>query len=438
MTIDIEDQGVKTAVKESLGLDGPFTGEECQSLSQLEVKFAKDISAISLMTGLVSLKLHACQLSDLCDLAPLGALTTLTISCTQLASLAGLEKCSSLVEVNILFTSVDDATPLLSLENLRQGELVGNPWNEESYTRVKTELEQEIGDSGVFRCMDWSPKKDWKASYLHFKAGSPLCGGFYRGRYLTIKPGIPEQTDRDCNGMYCDLFGIKADKLSPDDTKDWSQLVELLSYDRVKNFGEHIRTEVATPAQAKEWLEQSDISDELKMAGLNLITRFPQLGWFRTSPELLQEIERYYSVVFPPWFTDFYNTIAWCRSGAWESSIKFTAFDYPSPHEDYLESFSYVFGTLGYYYEDLKSVLSVNKLFVVASLSDEHNSNLAINVGEPDDQCIYDFDGDDVSGTSGLLEKPRVAFKSYASFLDHIMSFEFSDRTVEAYLPKKI
>ncbi|MFB6819710.1 hypothetical protein ACFCV8_34800 [Streptomyces sp. NPDC056347] len=183
------DPSVAQAINQETGQSEPFSLELLQSLTYLEVSYARTLEDLSVCQNLEILQLIGCDPVDISQLGILPELVTLVVQVSNLESLAGVENFPSLRRLMAGMNWIEDLSPLLSCPHLRRLDVRGNPLSDSSYRT----LVPRIQESGTRVSVSAEP--DWQMTLELRRRGFPYS--FYKAHDGTrlCRPGLA-LTDR--------------------------------------------------------------------------------------------------------------------------------------------------------------------------------------------------------------------------------------------------
>ena len=438
MSIETNDSGLNQVLETALGHPPPFEVGELQAIKgSLKVSYAADISLLLHCCNLDQLEIHACNVNSLSALADLKKLTTLRVTCSPIEDIAAIATCTALEVIDIMFTLVEDLTPLMALPNLRQGILIGNPWNETSYNELRPRLLESPTERWHQPPMiEFSNEWDWELTCQLRAHGQRACFAVHEGRSVLVRPGIPSIPNLDCDFMFIDSGILRPEMYRLD-----------YSVDRLfaDVFGESEPTEPESlfavkrhytegnADEARAWVNTSKLPKATKGALLRFIDRFPTLQFYKEDAELLDGVESSEQVKLPKWLRNIRQTFAYVMYGQLVC-VRFDQFDGWSPRSDQLNQVWYSLGLRGYDNEEQRNLIGKGGFFPVGDWLETGRSTLAIKLDTPKDQKIYEYTEEDLWDNQydgrPVFESVNVAFNSYAEMLGHIVAVEFQNGEV--------
>ncbi|WP_330434220.1 hypothetical protein OIC43_08205 [Streptomyces sp. NBC_00825] len=165
----------------------PFSSEVLESVTYLQVSYARSLNSLSEFPGLEILQLIGCDPADLSQLGELPKFFSLVVSFSNLKDLAGMgERFPRLLRLEAGMNRIEDLSPLLECPHLRRLDVRGNPLSEDSFR----EIPRKLKSNGVRVSLSEEP--DWRMDLEPQRHGLPL--GFYHAHDGTrlCRPGLAE------------------------------------------------------------------------------------------------------------------------------------------------------------------------------------------------------------------------------------------------------
>jgi hypothetical protein len=137
------DPAIEQAIARELGHMPPTTAAERDSITVLSVERARDLSGLAQYLALRTLILTGCDPVSLTSLAGLGSLVNLKVTFSGLKDLVGVAELPALLILTVPTNLVQDLTPVLGAQRIRQMDVVGNPLSDESYYEILPQLKRQ-------------------------------------------------------------------------------------------------------------------------------------------------------------------------------------------------------------------------------------------------------------------------------------------------------
>lgn len=183
------DPAVEKAITKRVGRSLPWTDTELDTVTNLHISHARDLSGLLRCPNLRILLLIGCDPVKLESLTALSSIVSLTVEDSTLRSLNGVTE-FPLYTLDLSFNFLSDLTPALRVEPLKRINVTGNPISPDSYHSVIPELRSRGIDVTA------SGETEWELTNLLHEAGLPYS--YYRddqGGYRLSRPGLA-LTDR--------------------------------------------------------------------------------------------------------------------------------------------------------------------------------------------------------------------------------------------------
>lgn len=413
---------VSLALQGALGHPAPFTKQELQLVHSLTVHGTDDSSALSACSELRLLTLRACgdqQLEFIGNLPKLAKLTIIAVPLREVASIAKLQR---LTELELFFTQVEDLSPMMAASALQVLRIDGTPLTNQALESHVPALEER----GVK--VEVPLRSYWAVCRQLHEAGTGTVFGQYGGPPLLVRPGVPKRAGADCDfidKLHPGVLRMKLGQLGmrPDALFD-TLLEEAQAHREVPTRlirQDHIEQGSATTAEA--WVDQ--LPKESATPLRRVIRRFPRQRFQRFKASAVSLSEARHRVKLPPWIQ---NTVLAFAGFADQGTILVQFGEVRGNPET--QARWYALGLLGPDNETERAVTERDGLFQVAKRYPVGNSTLAINLNDPDDHRVYEFDEELADHTTGLRQEPRVAFDSYWDMWGAICAIRLANGTV--------
>ncbi|MEH2222252.1 hypothetical protein [Nostoc sp.] len=435
-TLTSNDLGLNAAFEKTLGHLAPFDLEECQNLNvPLRICCASDLSLLQHCTNLDHLEIHASDVKNLDVLRHLEKLNTLKVTCSTVEDIQSLADCRTIENLDLSFTFVHDLSPLMELPNLRRGNLLGNPWYANSYNELRPQLlTTPVEKWQKPPIIEFSRQDDWELTRQLWDRGLQACfGRIDDSRSLLVIPGIGHRQNSECD--YLEIYSIILREALEDSDFTLESLFEDYSSDTeqaVSNpsspFQSH-RT-LGDSDDAVAWVNGSKLSETSKQALLRFIQHFPTLVFFKEDAVFLDRVENIKQIKLPKWLRDIRQTVAYVMPNQYVR-VQFNSFDRWSLNSKNLSEIWYDLGLRGVNNTEQQGVTDYNKLFPIGEWLETGYSTLAINLGDPKDQRVYEYDQENINDDTQL--EPHaigVVFNSYAEMFSHISAIQLENEEI--------
>ncbi len=435
MELNTSDSALKSTLEKALGHLAPFTEQELHSLISLKINYAKDVSLIRHCINLQNLEIFACDLQDLDILKTCKKLSNLRVACSPLKNIQYLRDFSKLETVELVLTFVEDLAPLMDLPMLTQGVLLGNPWTPESYQELKQKL-LTIPTANLNKppLIDFSSEKEWQFTRNLYSQGLPASFAKFDTRPVLVKPGIPSIPNSICDFLNLPMAFIEMEIRTPDFTLEKIFNKYLGTRDTNSNFRKfdfYSHYLIGSGDDAQKWVTCSSLLNDTKQSLLHFIGRFEELIFYREDNVLLNREEESANITLPQWLRDIRQTLAFVLPHNLVE-IQFDNFDRWSVQMEKLDRIWYTFGLLGASDSEQRVIINGDRvLFPISEWVQTGYSTLAINIADPDDRQVYEYNQEDIRTGGKLTEKAaKVVFNSYASLLQHIVRIRLENGNV--------
>src|SRR4051812_29422549 len=285
----ITDAAVARALGDALGHSAPFSADELATLrGPVVVRGARKLEGLGDCTALEELTLLGCALEDTAVIGRMSNLRRLHVLCSTMDDVAPLAVPPlELLELN--FSVVRDATPLLASRSLRVLRAYGVPWDVESYDI--TLYEWRLGDHGEpAPAIELSRTSEWLVCRALFEAGVEACLATLPGRWTAlVRPGIHAGQDY-CEGYPEQMVPAlaKATPTSWSDATATGFRTTSLADAPVDRF--RVEWESGTDADARRWVASASLDDGDAAALERFIGRFSDATFWR-EPAAMQAVE---------------------------------------------------------------------------------------------------------------------------------------------------
>jgi hypothetical protein len=420
-----EDPACLAALATEIGHAPPFSSEELAGVRSLTITHARDLQPIAGCVGLERLRLVACDVDDLLALDEIESVTHVAILCTRFNSPRGLIA-RNLRHVEVLFSSLNDASKFLAVVGDWQGTLIGNPMDELS----RGALDEKVTNGHAL--VDLGSAADWEeCQQLWERLGA--CSGKLAGYPLLVRPGIPTLTKNTYDAIQVMTGTARSELRDPDVTLEklfakYADRIEAPDLSELAAMRILGRTE-----QAKQWIAESALPAPDKAALDRFVSRFPKMVFYRVTKAANDRKEAAYELKLP----DGYRAIRETLDGWWPQGfcppVQFDKFEDSSPREDRVQTYSYYLGLRDHGDDQRAEMLKAG--FIIIGWSRQRPiSALAIRLdGEP---TVYEYSpediGDAISDGGDVTASIYPVFRSYAAMLGHIDDIHLPDDDVLA------
>jgi len=435
MGLHTDDESEKLVFEQLLGHQAPFTQDECATLTGLlRIEQAKNLNLVQYCSSLESLEFFACDLKSLDFLRNLNNLSTLKLLCCTIEDTGDIGQCQKLEHLELVYTFVEDLEPLLTLPALKTGSLLGNPWTPESYNVFRPRLLSTPSQKWQKPPkIEFSNEEDWKFTRELRERGIQACFSIFDGHYCLVRPGIPKVVNADCDFLRDLPRDFAKSRLSgPDATLD--ALFDFFTGNRQSDspwlsFEFQRHRQVGNSDDATKWVKASKLPKETKASLLRLVERFPSVPFAKKDALFWEQWEVKQNVKLPKWLRSILEVLSDIAPDV-PRSVRFDNFDHWSSHTDRLGEIWYQLALVGLNSEQ-QYVADINHLYPIAQWLETGYSTLAVNLANPQDTKIYEYNEHNISYSKGLLDSPRVVFDSYASMLNHIVAVRVKDKIIK-------
>lgn len=321
------------------------------------------------------------------------------------------------------------------LPNLRRGTLLGNPWNAKSYNELRPKLlATPVEQWQKPPVIEFSRQDDWELTCQLWDKGLRAC--FSRiddSRSLLVIPGIGNRQNSECD--YLEIYAVELREALEDFDftleslfEDRSSETELAVSNPSSAFQSH-RT-LGDCDDAVAWVNGSKLSETSKKALLRFIQYFPTLVFFKEDAVFLDRVENIKQIKLPKWLREIRQTLAFVMPNQYVR-VQFDNFDQWSPNSDNLSEIWYDLSLRGVNNIEQQGVTDYNQLFPIGEWLETGYSTLAINLGNPQDQRVYEYDQESIND-DGQLEPHAigVVFNSYPEMFSHISAIQLENEEI--------
>lgn len=433
MELNPADPALITTLEAAIGHVSPFTVEECQALEgPLRVEYARDLSPLGHCRNVRQLEIFASDVETLDSLAGLESLLVLRVVCSTVRNVEALTTCRMLESVELVLNLVEDPRPLIQLPHLAHVSLTGNPLNTKSYAELRLAL---LGT----RAMPWnktpvveiSSERELRLAQALQNRGIPASFATIDVRPVLVAPGIPSIPNSSCDFLEIPLGFVEAAMLRPDFSieslfDEYLDGQDLHSERRVFDFRSHFI--LGHSEDAASWVRSSSLAEYSMQSYLQFIRRFCKLTFYKEDDNVLDREEQIFRVRLPLWLRESRKTLTSVLPHE-QVRVRFDSFDHWSAQEDSLSDAWYTFGLIGTRESTGPGVIEGDRLlFPIGEWLETGYSTLAINLADPEDQSVYEYDRQDLREEGRLVPGAvRVVFESYASLYSHIVALELEN-----------
>jgi hypothetical protein len=338
-----------------------------------------------------------------------------------------------LLELN--FSVVRDATPLLASRSLRVLRAYGVPWDVESYD--VTLYEWRLGDHGEpAPAIELSRRSEWRVCHALFAAGVEACLATLPGRWTAlVRPGIHAGQD------YCEGYPEQmVPALAQQTPASWSEAAATgfrttsLADAPVDRF--QAEWESGTDADARRWVASTSLDDGDRAALARFISRFSDATFWREPAAMQATEEKRLRTRIPSRLARLRSDVlAGIRPDEPYLRLRVDGFDHDGPHG--AGDGWFVVGLLGYGNDERRTLLHDELgLFPIGdSVVEAGYTEFAVNLRDSDDPIVYEYRTQELFHARSSGQPVRVlvrpAFTSVASMFGHVTAYSLDDRVVE-------
>jgi hypothetical protein len=434
--LNTSDLSLQLALETALRHPAPFTSEECQVLvGPLLISHARDLSLVRYCSSLQHLEIFASDIEDLNVLMDTPQLTTVRVVCSSLYNIEALATCHRLESVELVLTYIEDLGPLMALPNLRRGVLLGNPWTPESYHDLRPRLLNAPTETWQKPpVIDFSNEREWRLTRTLRERELQACFAYIDTRPVLVRPGIPTMPNADCDFLNLPLGFVEIEIQASGFTIQElfrKYLGERVSTSTHRSFDFRSHYTLGTQEDAEAWISNSSLAVPTKDALFHFVHRFPTLTFYQEDTLFLDRQEESLNISLPPWLREIRQVLAFVLPHN-HVELQFDSFDHWSNHSENLDSIWYTFGLIGDSNPEQHFVIDEHRrLFPIGEWLQTGYSTLAIDIENPEDQRVYEYDQQD-KRSEGELEPgaARVVFDTYANLIGHIVSIRLENGEV--------
>lgn len=420
-----DDPACIAALAAQIGHAAPFTDQEIAGVRSLTIKHARDLSPIARCIGLEHLRIVACELEDLLALEALQSVKHLEIHATRLNSILGLTA-EKLERVDVLFSSIHDASDLSGAPRGWQGTVIGNPLK-----LTSRGILTELFDNG-WALVDIGSRYDWEeCCKLWERLGA--CSGELAGDYgLIVRPGIPTLTKNSYDAIQVGTGTAVSELDDPDMTLEkifatYAHRIEAPDLSEIAATRSLGRTK-----HAKQWIAESALSSADKAAVDSFVSGFPDMVFYRVTNAANDRKQKAFKLRLPDHYRRIRETLdGWWPLGRIAPPVGFDRFEDSSPRADRVKNYTYYLGLRGHGADEQAAMLKAG--FAIVGWSKEQPiSVLAIRLDE--DPAIYEYSPEDIldaiSEDRDVSTSVYRVFDSYAAMLGHVTSIHLPNEIV--------
>ncbi|MDJ0679267.1 MAG: hypothetical protein QNJ18_05320 [Xenococcaceae cyanobacterium MO_167.B52] len=423
------------ALEELLLHPMPFTQNECANLKgPLRIERARSLSLIKYCINLESLEIFACEIEDLNFLEYLSNLVDLKVRCSTIKDISALTHCQALENLELLFTFAEDLNPLMNLPALKTGSMLGNPWTFKSYHELRPKLLKKLSERWQKTPrIEFSIEADWQFTRELQQANIPACFSIFDGQYYLVRPGVPRVVNANCDFLKIsrDLARIQFNEFGQTLDSLFNSFLGDRDEDSLKlSFSFQTHRIVGDGIEAETWIRESSIPEETRDSLLQFVQHFPNVQFAKKDADFWEKWELRVNIQLPKWLRSILEVLSDIAPDV-PSNIQFDRFDHWSPNSGHLNKIWYQLA-LVQLNNTQRCVVEKNQLFPIAQWLETGHSILAVNLTDPEDKYIYEYDESDVSSSDGLYEPARIVFESYGHMLEHVVAIKVKEQVINA------
>ncbi|MEZ4361962.1 MAG: hypothetical protein R3B48_17360 [Kofleriaceae bacterium] len=411
------DPGCAKALSEKLGHPPPFTESELAALESLTVTHACDLSSLAACTGLRHLRVLASEVPsfDFCE--SLAELAHLEVLASRVDSFDGVVFCPALARIDLLYTSVSEAGDLLGVAEFNCGTIIGNPWNERSWSYLQSETAKP------HMLVELPRESDWKLACTVWEKTQCCWGTVAGSQTLLVRPGLPKLTQNCFDAL--SLTSIRHELNQPTFTLE-ALFQEYASQVIAPDLAElaHART-LGRSEQALQWIAASTLSEDDQGGLGRFVQRFPSVPFYQASAALIELETKPLKLAVPSWYRAQRATLDGWLPNAPGAAVRFSAFALDgSPRADRVDALTYDLGLYPHGGE-LEAPMHAAGILNLGMCAEDPELFLAMRACD-DDRRIFEYHFEDVSDAISegrdVLTSIYPVFPSFAAMLDHVIS----------------
>jgi hypothetical protein len=415
MTTTTGDAACLSALAAQIGHPPPFSDAELAAVAALTITHPRDLAPIEGCSGLRHLRIIAGELEDLMVLDEKAELTHLELHATRIGALLGAASCERLERVDVLFTSLEDASDLLGIASWKRGVVVGNPWNDNSWGALQHQAERPD------RFFELSPEPEWRRIRRLWQRAEACCG--YLDYALLVRPGLPVHTQNAYDALRVSM-GTIGHELNQADFSLAKMFQDYQSRIEAPDLSELAASRtLGTAADARGWIAASALPEADKAALDRFVQRFP-VTFYRANEAALDRDGSAHGLELPTRYRALRATLDGWMPAQSCPPVRFDRFEGWSPRADDVGVLTYDLG-LRQAGADVREALREAGFAIVGLSLEQPQSTLAIRTAGDDPQ-VYEYSEEDISDAMSehrdIASSIRPVFPSYAAMLDHVVS----------------
>jgi hypothetical protein len=437
VSVDIQDTAVATALERATGHPSPYTDAELASVRELRVVGAGSLSELAGCDGLEQLGVVGSDVTELGALSSLKQLRVLHVLACPVTSGQGLIGLDRLEELRLDFTFVEDAAPVFSLPALRRARLLGNPWNAESWRRLREQITSKSPQAATPRPifeLGAESEVELEVTQRLRAFGLDLCfGSLDVLRTVLVRPGKPRLTGQECDWTVASTAGAWLEAKGDWTTDTFFEMIHDFRTRRGENEGFDFEShrQFGDRDDAYRWIiEENDAGSRASLQCF--IDHFPGATFFREDDAFQAMVERRGGVLLPTWYRRARKILA----GAFpERSAEYRVdrFEGNSPSVTNLPEVWYRSRFENYDSDEGPTIRDVARVYPFAFWPVQKRSVLAVSLDDAQ-PGIHEYGEPDIFDTLRLGQPATASlyrvYPSYAALLAHIAAFKLPDGTV--------
>jgi hypothetical protein len=439
MTDELQDIAVGNALARAIGHPAPFAEDELAAVRELRIVGAAALGDLARCRSLQRLEIVG---SDITGLVPssLRQLRALRVLACPVETAEGLIGLDHLEELRLDFTFVADATPIFALPSLRRARLLGNPWTEDSWRRLR---DHGLGISSdpprpIFELGESDMAVETTRQLR--KLGVDLCFAALDAlRTVLVRPGRSRTAGQDCDWTVATASGAWLDDSEQRTTDDFFDMIRDYWTRRGENAGFDFEShrELGDRDDALRWV--STEADAGRRALLErFVARFPGAVFVREDETFQSMVEQRAGVALPAGYQRARRILV----GAWPeraAEFRIDRFEGSSPRVTSIAENKIWYRPWfeDYATDEGPTIRDVARAYPFAAWHPGKRSSLGVALDEAE-SAVYEFsewDFFEFDLPRGQRPQLHRVYGSYAELLAHIVAFKLPDGTVIEALP---
>jgi hypothetical protein len=439
MSLDVQDPAIAAALERAVGHPSPYSEEELAGVRALRVVGAASLGELAGCSELERLEIIGSDITELGGLSTLRTLRVLHVLACPIDDARGLRGLDRLEELRLDFAFLEDAGPIFELPALRRARLLGNPWNPESWRRLREHgLSTSPGAAAPRPIFELGAEIEF---YLELSRrlralGLKLCfGALDIRREVLVRPGRARLPGHECDWTLTDssALWIEAEEGSTTDALFEAIHGAYAARGENQDFDFESHREFGDRDDARRWIADEDDAGRRALL-LRFVDRFPGAVFFREDDVFQAMVERYGGISLPAGYRNARMVLA----GAFPeraAEYRVDRFEGSSPRMTSLAEHEIWYRpNLESYDSDEGPVIrDTVRVYPFALWPVQKRSVLAVSLDNPED-VIYEYGEADIFDTLRLGQPAKASlyrvYSSYAALLAHIAAFKFPDGTV--------